>query len=113
MGTQATTFLQNMYSASHDSGEDVAHVLSLLPGLRCVGIGGSWADSSETWAAIVPSLSVCRDLRLLPGDKLRDTCIGWLTSVDDMRKTLYLERLLDVQNHEVLCRELRNAQAHT
>jgi hypothetical protein len=112
LGTQATTFLQNMYAASHDLGKDVAHVLSLLPGLRCVGIGGSWANSSETWAAIVPSLSVCQDLRLLPGDKLRDHLHGWQGSVEDMRKTLYLEHLLDMQDHEVLCRELRNAQMY-
>ena len=46
-----------------ESWRDVAHLLALLPGLRCVGIGGDWTDSPESWAAIVPSLSACQDLR--------------------------------------------------
>jgi hypothetical protein len=60
---QATTFIQIEGAAGTESGEDVAHLLALLPGLRCVGIGGKWADSPESWAAIVPTLSVCHDLR--------------------------------------------------
>lgn len=57
---QATTFLQIGTAAATESGEDVAH---LLAGLRCVGISGKWADSPESWAKIVPTLAVCRDLR--------------------------------------------------
>ena len=68
LGTQATTYLQIMGAEHVDTGNDVAHLLSRLPGLRQVHIGGSWADSPETWAAFVPSLSVCQDLRLLPGE---------------------------------------------
>ena len=68
LGTQATTYLQIMGAQHVDTGDDVAHLLSRLPGLRQVAIGGSWAESPETWAAIVPSLSVCQDLRLLPGE---------------------------------------------
>ena len=60
---QATTFLQIGKAAATESGEDVAHLLALLPGLRCVGIGGSWASSPAAWAAIVPSLTACQDLR--------------------------------------------------
>ena len=63
LGAQATTFLQIEDAAGTESGEDVAHLLALLPGLRCVGIGGKWADSPKSWAAIVPTLSVCQDLR--------------------------------------------------
>lgn len=70
LGTQATTYLQIMGTEQVDTGDDVAHLLSRLPGLRCVGIGGSWASSPETWAAVVPSLSVCQDLRLRTGEKL-------------------------------------------
>ena len=60
---QATTFLQIETAALTESGEDVAHLLSLLPNLRCVGIGGDWTSSPESWAAIMPSLSACQDLR--------------------------------------------------
>ena len=62
---QATTYIQFADAAAMQTGEDVAHLLALLPGLRCVGIGGDWADSPEAWAAIKPSLSVCQDLRFL------------------------------------------------
>lgn len=72
LGTQATTFLRLRGSENEDTGDDVAHLLSRLPGLRCVGLGGRWADSRETWAAIMSSLSVCRDLRLLSGQEHRD-----------------------------------------
>lgn len=60
---QATTFLQIGTAAATESGEDVAHLLALLPGLRSVGIGGEWAASPDAWAQIVPTLSVCQDLR--------------------------------------------------
>jgi hypothetical protein len=60
---QETTFLQINDGATLDSGTDVAHILALLPGLRCVGIGGEWATSEESWTAIMPSLTACQDLR--------------------------------------------------
>ena len=72
LGTQATTYLQIMGAEHVDTGDDVAHMLSRLPGLRRVGIGGSWANSQETWAAIVPSLSACQELQLLPGEQMHD-----------------------------------------
>ena len=62
---QATTYLQLADAAAMQTGEDVAHLLARLPGLRCVGIGGDWAGSPEAWAAVMPSLSVCQDLRFL------------------------------------------------
>ena len=60
---QETTFLQIEGAAETQSGSDVAQVLARLPGLRCVGIGGRWAKSPAAWAAIMPSLSACQDLR--------------------------------------------------
>lgn len=68
VGSQATTYVQIMGAEHVDNGDDLAHMLSRLPGLRQVAIGGSWTNSPETWAAIMPSLSVCQDLRLLPGE---------------------------------------------
>jgi hypothetical protein len=65
--TQAMTYMQTWGAEHVDTGKDVAHLLSRLPGLRCVSIGGSWANSRRAWAAIVPSLSVTQDLRLSPG----------------------------------------------
>jgi hypothetical protein len=63
LAAQATTYIGIDIVGVMDTGEDVAHLLALLPGLHCVGIGGQWADSEYAWAAIVPSLSVCQDLR--------------------------------------------------
>ena len=61
--TQATTFLQIETAALTEPGKDVAHLLSLLPNLRCVGMGGDRTSSPESWAAVMPSLSACQDLR--------------------------------------------------
>jgi hypothetical protein len=62
---QATTYIESDTAGVEDTGEDVAQLLALLPGLRCVGIGGQWAYDEESWAAMVPSLSACQDLRFL------------------------------------------------
>jgi hypothetical protein len=60
---QETTVVQINDAARLESGADMAHLLAMLPGLRCVGIGGEWANSEESWTAIMPSLTACQDLR--------------------------------------------------
>jgi hypothetical protein len=61
---QATTYLQTGEAALSESGEDVAHLLALLPGPRCVGIGSRLMVVSQAWSALLPSLPACQDLRL-------------------------------------------------
>jgi hypothetical protein len=62
-GLTATTFLQLKDASQTESGKDVAHLLAMLPALKTVGIGGRWAANPDAWAAIVPSLGHCEDLR--------------------------------------------------
>jgi hypothetical protein len=81
---QATTFLQIEAAAQTESGEDVAHLLALLPGLRCVGIGGKWADSPESWAAIVPTLSACQELRF-SGEGCMADPVRWQEVMDSVQ----------------------------
>lgn len=106
---QATTFLQIEDAAGTESGEDVAHLLALLPGLRCVGIGGKWADSPESWAAIVPTLSVCQDLRF---SGVRGHGNSYLMAGSDhFRPACPLPPVpsaLDRNGRAMMCRKLRN-----
>ena len=93
-----------------ESSEEVAHLLALLPGLRCVGIGGEWAYSPEAWAAIVPSLSACQDLRLSGEQPCSIPGLCWRQGAMTRFTTCTLSvRLLHV-GREVMWRDLRNVK---